>query len=191
MQRLKSSQKGGEGGKGKQGDEKAAARQGTHTQSTARACTAADGIDLYAIKTGCMHAQLTQAWRAPRRSAVMGVCSASLSTTVLPHASAGASFQAAMSSGKFQGLRVEHRVVVGVMDGPDSWDGQLVQICEQAGQPGIHRNTASCVARVAWRNCVGRGACAVHMDGQSKHAEANEADEPVLNVRLCVYVRLT
>ena len=32
-----------------------------------------------------------------------GVVSAGLSTTVLPHASAGASFQAAMRSGKFQG----------------------------------------------------------------------------------------
>mmetsp|Transcript_11613 Transcript_11613/g.24915 ORF Transcript_11613/g.24915 Transcript_11613/m.24915 type:complete len:203 (+) Transcript_11613:250-858(+) len=40
----------------------------------------------------------------PSLRAVMGVCSASLSTTVLPHARAGASFQAAMSRGKFQGM---------------------------------------------------------------------------------------
>ncbi|MNG08154.1 hypothetical protein D3C84_914910 [compost metagenome] len=33
-----------------------------------------------------------------------GVCSAGLSTTQLPAASAGASFQAAISSGKFQGM---------------------------------------------------------------------------------------
>ena len=37
-------------------------------------------------------------------SAVSGVVSAGLSTTVLPAASAGASFQAAMSSGKFHGM---------------------------------------------------------------------------------------
>ena len=37
-------------------------------------------------------------------SAVSGVVSAGLSTTVLPHASAGAIFQAAISSGKFQGM---------------------------------------------------------------------------------------
>ena len=34
----------------------------------------------------------------------MGVCSAGFNTTQLPAASAGASFQAAMSSGKFQGM---------------------------------------------------------------------------------------
>jgi hypothetical protein len=39
-----------------------------------------------------------------RRSAVSGVVSAGLCTTVLPHAMAGAIFQAAMSSGKFQGM---------------------------------------------------------------------------------------
>ena len=33
-----------------------------------------------------------------------GVCSAGLSTTQLPAASAGASFQQAISSGKFQGM---------------------------------------------------------------------------------------
>ena len=33
-----------------------------------------------------------------------GVCSAGLSTTQLPAASAGASFHAAISSGKFQGM---------------------------------------------------------------------------------------
>ena len=33
-----------------------------------------------------------------------GVCSAGLRTTVLPAASAGASFQAAISSGKFHGM---------------------------------------------------------------------------------------
>jgi hypothetical protein len=36
-------------------------------------------------------------------SAVSGVCSAGLKTTVLPQASAGATFQASISSGKFQG----------------------------------------------------------------------------------------
>ena len=36
-------------------------------------------------------------------SAVSGVSSAGLSTTVLPAASAGATFQAAIVSGKFQG----------------------------------------------------------------------------------------
>ncbi len=39
---------------------------------------------------------------SPKRSAVSGVCSAGLSTTVLPQASAGPSFQLASSSGKFQ-----------------------------------------------------------------------------------------
>ena len=45
------------------------------------------------------------AWliRLPRYSAVSGVCSAGLSTTVLPAASAGASFMTAMNSGKFHG----------------------------------------------------------------------------------------
>ena len=38
-----------------------------------------------------------------RKSAVSGVVSAGFSTAVLPQASAGASFQAAISSGKFQG----------------------------------------------------------------------------------------
>ena len=37
-------------------------------------------------------------------SAVSGVVSAGLSTTVLPHASAGAIFQASISSGKFHGM---------------------------------------------------------------------------------------
>ena len=37
-------------------------------------------------------------------SAVSGVVSAGFSTTVLPVASAGASFQAAISSGKFHGM---------------------------------------------------------------------------------------
>ena len=41
---------------------------------------------------------------SPRRSAVNGVCSAGLNTTVLPPARAGPSFQAAISSGKFQGM---------------------------------------------------------------------------------------
>ena len=40
----------------------------------------------------------------PSRSAVSGVCSAGLSTTVQPVASAGASFQAAIISGAFQGM---------------------------------------------------------------------------------------
>ena len=39
-----------------------------------------------------------------KRSAVSGVSSAGLSTTVLPAASAGASFQAAIVSGKFHGM---------------------------------------------------------------------------------------
>ncbi len=39
-----------------------------------------------------------------RTSAVSGVDSAGLSTTVLPQASAGAIFQAAISSGKFHGM---------------------------------------------------------------------------------------
>jgi len=39
-----------------------------------------------------------------RRSAVSGVVSAGLRTTVLPHASAGAIFHAAMRSGKFHGM---------------------------------------------------------------------------------------
>ena len=40
---------------------------------------------------------------SPSRIAVSGVSSAGLSTTVLPQASAGPSFQEAMLSGKFQG----------------------------------------------------------------------------------------
>ena len=44
-------------------------------------------------------------WRiSPRRRAVSEVVSAGLRTTVLPAARAGASFQAAISSGKFQGM---------------------------------------------------------------------------------------
>ncbi len=39
-----------------------------------------------------------------KASAVSGVNSAGLSTTVLPQASAGATFQASISSGKFQGM---------------------------------------------------------------------------------------
>ena len=39
-----------------------------------------------------------------KSSAVRGVVSAGLSTTVLPQASAGAIFQASISSGKFQGM---------------------------------------------------------------------------------------
>ncbi len=39
-----------------------------------------------------------------KSSAVSGVVSAGLSTTVLPQASAGAIFHASMSSGKFQGM---------------------------------------------------------------------------------------
>ena len=41
---------------------------------------------------------------SPRRSAVRGVCSAGFNTDVLPHASAGPSFHAAISSGKFHGM---------------------------------------------------------------------------------------
>ena len=39
-----------------------------------------------------------------KRSAVSGVVSAGFSTTVFPAASAGAIFQASISSGKFQGM---------------------------------------------------------------------------------------
>ena len=41
---------------------------------------------------------------SPSRNAVSGVSSAGLSTTVQPAASAGAIFQIAISSGKFQGM---------------------------------------------------------------------------------------
>ena len=41
---------------------------------------------------------------SPNRSAVSGVCSAGLSTTVLPQARAGAIFQTAMTSGPFHGM---------------------------------------------------------------------------------------
>ena len=41
---------------------------------------------------------------SPRRKAESGVCSAGLSTTVQPDASAGPSFHAAISSGKFHGM---------------------------------------------------------------------------------------
>ena len=41
---------------------------------------------------------------SPSRSADSGVCSAGLSTTVQPVASAGPSFHAAISSGKFHGM---------------------------------------------------------------------------------------
>src|SRR5271165_1395209 len=41
---------------------------------------------------------------SPSRRAERGVCSAGLSTTVQPAASAGPSFQAAISSGKFHGI---------------------------------------------------------------------------------------
>ncbi len=46
------------------------------------------------------------AWRqmSANASAVRGVVSAGFSTTVLPHASAGAIFQASMRRGKFQGM---------------------------------------------------------------------------------------
>ena len=39
-----------------------------------------------------------------KRRPLSGVCSASFSTMVQPHASAGASFHAAISRGKFQGI---------------------------------------------------------------------------------------
>ena len=41
-----------------------------------------------------------------KRSAVSGVCSAGLSTTVLPMASAGADFQDVMAMGKFHGTMI-------------------------------------------------------------------------------------
>ena len=48
----------------------------------------------------------SSAWRSTsqKRSAVSGVVSAGLRTTVLPHASAGATFHASMRSGKFHGM---------------------------------------------------------------------------------------
>jgi hypothetical protein len=48
----------------------------------------------------------SSAWRSTsaKRSAVRGVDSAGLSTTVLPAASAGAIFQESMRSGKFHGM---------------------------------------------------------------------------------------
>ena len=46
----------------------------------------------------------TSSASSPSRSALSGVCSAGLSTTVQPAASAGPSFQAAISSGKFHGM---------------------------------------------------------------------------------------
>src|SRR5437870_7820837 len=45
---------------------------------------------------------------SPSRSAVSGVCSAGFSTLVLPQASAGPSFHAAMRSGKFHGMICPH-----------------------------------------------------------------------------------
>ena len=45
---------------------------------------------------------------AAKASAVRGVNSAGFSTTVLPAASAGAIFQASMSSGKFHGMICPH-----------------------------------------------------------------------------------
>ncbi len=48
----------------------------------------------------------SSAWRttSQNRSAVSGVVCDGFSTTVFPHASAGAIFHASMSSGKFQGM---------------------------------------------------------------------------------------
>ena len=48
----------------------------------------------------------SSAWRqtSAKSSAVSGVVSAGLSTTVLPAASAGAIFHASISSGKFHGM---------------------------------------------------------------------------------------
>ena len=48
----------------------------------------------------------SSAWRhtSAKSSAVSGVVSAGLRTTVFPHASAGAIFHASMSSGKFHGM---------------------------------------------------------------------------------------
>ena len=45
---------------------------------------------------------------SPIRSAVSGVCSAGLSSTVQPAASAGPSFHAAISMGKFHGMICPH-----------------------------------------------------------------------------------
>ena len=44
----------------------------------------------------------------PSNSALIGVSDAGLSTTGLPHARAGATFQVAISSGKFQGTTSAH-----------------------------------------------------------------------------------
>ena len=45
---------------------------------------------------------------SPSRIAVSGVCSAGLRITVLPHASAGATFQVAIANGKFHGVINAH-----------------------------------------------------------------------------------
>ncbi len=50
----------------------------------------------------------TSSASSPRRSALSGVCSAGFSTIVQPAASAGPSFQAAISSGKFHGMICAH-----------------------------------------------------------------------------------
>ncbi len=61
-----------------------------------------DDVD-HAFGNAGFEAQLGQP-----QSAVRGVCSAGLSTTVLPNASAGATFHAAMIRGKFQGMMPPH-----------------------------------------------------------------------------------
>ena len=66
-------------------------------QGGARLAEAGDDVD-HAV------GQPASATSSARRSADSGVCSAGLSTTVLPVASAGPSFQAAISSGKFHGM---------------------------------------------------------------------------------------
>ena len=74
---------------------------------------------------------------SPKRSAESGVCSAGLSTIVQPAASAGASFQAAIISGKFHG-----------MIWPDDAD-RLAHACRRASCPGEDTGMVSPTSRVA------------------------------------------
>ena len=66
-----------------------------------RACPVAPSpVRMFTVPGGRPASAMTSA----SSSAVSGVVSAGLSTHVLPAASAGASFQAAISSGKFHGM---------------------------------------------------------------------------------------
>ena len=64
----------------------------------ARLAVARDDVESAGRQAGLQSAS------SPRRSAVSGVCSAGLRTIGQPAASAGAIFQAAIRSGKFQGM---------------------------------------------------------------------------------------